>query len=156
MANYKGYKYLTSVAGVKFANSPEDGGELRQAILSRLTNGDKKNEYTLILDRKPSIITTQRGVREDAIKVMVGRDCIGFIPRKDIAVMRNIPTVVGIISYYEPAEAYSVNLYAHEVPTGKQYKYVKTICNANSWPQPLYTRQDYTNFITAYQRDNNK
>ena len=99
MANYKGYKYLTSVAGVKFANSPEDGGELRQAILSRLTNGDKKNEYTLILDLKPSIITTQRGVREDAIKVMAGSDCIGSLPRKDIALISTKGMVNGDSNY---------------------------------------------------------
>lgn len=146
------YKYLTSVAGVSFSN--EDGTERQQAIKD-ICHGDTKNEYRFIATLRPATYTDpSTNVTENAIAVYAGYVQIGFIPRDSIEQMRGIESVVAIASYYGVAEKYTVNLYEHETPSAKQYSYVKRICNENNWRLPLYTRQEYTRFITAY--DNSK
>lgn len=144
------YEYLTSVAGVKFAN--EDGTS-RQEVLAGICKGDKKNEHRFIASLVPTTFVNAQNVTENAIAVYAGKDQIGFIPRKDIPMMTGKKTVVVVAGYYEPADAYTATLYEHELPTAKQYSYVKRICNENKWEMPkLYTRQAYTAFLVNYEK----
>lgn len=143
------YKYLAPTAGVTYAN--EDGSS-RQEIIASICRNDQSNEYHFIATLKPTTYVNQQNVTEEAIAVYAGTKQIGFVARKDIEMMRGVSTVVAIASYYGPAKKYTVNLYKHEVPSAKQYAYAKSICYKNGWALPLYTQQDYTKFLTAYEK----
>lgn len=144
------YEYLTSVAGVKFAN--EDGVN-RQEVIANICKGNKKGEFKFIASLVPTTFVNSQNVTENAIAVYAGKDQIGFIPRKDIAMMTGKKSVVAMAGYYEPADAYTVTLYEHEAPSSKQYSYAKRICNEHCWEMPkLYTRQAYTAFLVNYEK----
>lgn len=143
------YDYLTSVAGVKFDN---ENGTNRQTLIANICRNEKKGEFRFIAELKATTFVNAQNVTEEAIAVYAGTEQIGFVPRKSIASLKGVDKVVAIAGYYEPADAYTVNLYVHEAPSAKQYSYVKRICDANRWALPLYTRQDYTRFITNYEK----
>ena len=144
-------KFLCSVAGVKF--------EGRQDILSRICKNKKSGEVKFLVSFQPTTYTdpaTQ--VIEDAVAVFAGKEQIGFIPRKELsnpAVMSE-ETAVATCGWYAPAKAYTVNLYKHNIPSPKQYAYVKSVCNKNGWALPLYTAEAFSAFITSYQKAGGK
>ena len=144
------YEYLCPVAGVSF---PNEDGTTRQSILTDIAKGDKTNEYRFIADLKLVDFVNAQGITEDAIEVWAGNRMVGYVPKKDIPAVKGTPTAVAIVGWYDKADMYTVNLHRHEVPSAKQYAYWKSICRKNNWQEDiLYTRQDYTDAISRYEK----
>lgn len=150
MATNKSYEHIASVGGVTFAN---DNGTDRQEIIGRICKNSKTNECRFIATLTPTKFVNAQNVTEEAIAVFAGVEQIGLIRRSQLNAVNGMKSAIAIASYYSKTGVYTVNLYKHETPSAKQYAYVKSVCDANNWRMPLYTKQDYTRFITSYKKE---
>lgn len=151
--------WLCSVAGVSYDNKD---GSSRQEILSRIAGNHHTGDTKCIADLVIGIYEdANTHVREDAIYVYVGRECIGAIPRTEIGRFMNLinsgcTKMLANVGFYEKAGKYTCNLYEYSAPTPAQYATVVSICRKHNWMMPLYEKGEYTHFLTKYYASNKK
>ena len=159
MKNNNRKNWLCSVAGVSY-NNPD--GSYRQEILSRIAGNHRTGDTKCIAELVLGIYEdANTHVREKAIYVHVGCECIGAIPRTEIGRFMDIinggcTKVLASVGFYEKAGKYTCNLYEYEAPTKAQYATVVAICRNHGWQMPLYEKGEYTHFLTKYYAANKK
>lgn len=124
----------TRIAGVKFNNDKEYGGESRQYILQQLYESygaiitvDLKRTY---YNNEPAIQCIEHTTRR----------LLGWIPKTDIEQIKT-NQMTGII--YKSKHGYSVELSDQQKPSKAQYQTIKSIYSKNNQTMPAYDKRAY-------------
>lgn len=129
-------KNTINVAGVTFAN---ENGENRQDIIASLGFGFKTAKLKQ---------TTFEGER--AVEVRIGGKLIGYVPKTQLGNPLShedeLTALVSVYSKGEGKEKYYVTLSAREVPSAKEYAYMKKCCIAAKKPMPAYDKRAYAQY----------
>lgn len=124
------------VAGVTFDN-PD--GESRQTILRKLGFGYR---YAILKQ------TTFDGER--AVEVRISGKLIGYVPKTQLGnPLSHEEELTALVSCYSKGDGkdkYYVTLSAREVPTSKEYAYMKKCCLAAKKPMPAYDKRAYAQY----------
>lgn len=117
------YERDTKLAGVTFANPPEEGGEERQSILAELTGAP-----TPVTLENVIFHNDETGLGEFAIKVRsdVTGKLVGYIPKAEINKWKNTGKMMLTVNCYKNTYYGSLNLLRK--PTPKQYGAMKSLC----------------------------
>ena len=125
-----------AVAGVDYANGPEDGGGSRQEILARLPD----EPFQVSLDHCKYV---RDGIPEDAIKIRAGGDVIGYMPKALVEEYRYARTMVA--KTYRSRNRITCRLLMPAQPTRNQAYAVRQLMKDKALPrQPLWDRNAIT------------
>ena len=124
-------KATIKVAGVTFAN---ENGQNRQEIIANLGLGWKTAKLKQVVFEG-----------ERAVEVRIGNHLIGYVPKTQLGNPLSYETeVTALVEYYK--DKWYVTLSAREVPSSKEYAYMKKLCLDAKRPMPAYDRRAYAQY----------
>ncbi len=125
------------VAGVTFAN---DNGEKRQDILANIGIGWKTARL------KQTVFDGER-----AVEVRIGSKMIGYVAKNqlsnELSHETELTCFIGVCKH-----KYYAVLMPREIPTGKEYAYMKKLCLESKTAMPAYDRRAYAVYFSSLRK----